>query len=59
MTASTLIISDVLFVGTFVSVCVTDGFKQYPIIFYPLLGAALATCILRHINYYKHTKRIY
>jgi hypothetical protein len=59
MTAGTLILSDALFVAATVSVYTTDGFKQFPILFYPLLSLALATCILRHINYYKLTKRIY
>jgi len=59
MTATTLILSDVLFVGALTSIIATDGLKEYPVIFYPLLGIALATCILRHINYYKLTKRIY
>ncbi|WP_448701726.1 hypothetical protein ACFGVR_05790 [Mucilaginibacter sp. AW1-3] len=59
MTASTLILSDVLFAGALTSIIATDGLKEYPILFYPLLSVALATCILRHINYYKLTKRIY
>lgn len=59
MTAATLILSDVLFVGALTSVYATDGFKEFPIIFFPLLSIALVTCVLRHINHYKHTKRIY
>ncbi|OCX50613.1 hypothetical protein BEL04_22835 [Mucilaginibacter sp. PPCGB 2223] len=59
MTAATLILSDVLFAAASATIVATGDLKTYPVIFYPLLGVALATCIIRHINYYKLTKRIY
>lgn len=59
MNRSNLIIADALFVLVLVSIYSTDGFKDYPVILIPLVIAAFATCVVRHINYYNMTKRIY
>jgi hypothetical protein len=54
-----LILIDALFVLVVISVYATDGLKQYPIILLPLMAVALATCVIRHIHYYKITRRIF
>lgn len=54
-----LIIADSLFVLVSGMVYETDGLKTYPYILIPLTAAALGTCIIRHINYYHMTKRIF
>jgi hypothetical protein len=54
-----LILIDAVFVLVVIMIYATDGLKQYPIILIPLVSVAFATCIIRHINYYKVTKRIY
>jgi len=59
MSRTNLILIDALFVLVVIMIYATDGFKTYPIILTPLVTVALATCIIRHINYYKLTKRIY
>ncbi len=59
MTNTNLIIGDTLFVVVSVVINATDGLKKTPIILIPLLLVAFATCVIRHINYYKMTKRIY
>ena len=59
MSRTNLIISDVVFVLTLVSIYKTDGLKTYPIILGPFIITAFATCVIRHISYYNMTKRIY
>lgn len=59
MNRTNMIVADVLFVVVLVMICNTDGFKTYPVIFIPLVIVAFATCVVRHINYYNTTKRIY
>jgi hypothetical protein len=60
MTRSVLIIADSLFVLVIISMNYSDGgFSKSPLFLKFLVVAAFATCIIRHINYYKHTKRIY
>lgn len=54
-----LVLADTLFVLAFTMVYSSDGLVDYPIILAPLLILAFATCIIRHINYYKLTKKIY
>jgi 2-keto-3-deoxy-galactonokinase len=58
-TRTNLIVADSLFVLVFGMEYETDGLKNYPYILIPLTAAALATCIIRHINYYHMTKRIF
>ena len=38
---------------------VNDGFGKNPLFLNFLVVVAFASCIIRHINYYKHTKKIY
>ena len=60
MTGTVLIITDALFVATVIVINYTNGgFNQNPAFLNFLVVAAFASCIIRHINYYKHTKRIY
>jgi hypothetical protein len=59
MSRTNLILIDALFVLVVIMIYVTDGLKTYPIILTPLLTVAFATCVMRHINYYKITRRIY
>jgi hypothetical protein len=59
MSRTNLILIDALFVLVVISVYTTDGFKNYPVILLPLIAVAFATCIIRHINYYKITRRIF
>ena len=60
MTRSILIISDVLFVVTVIIINLTNGgFDKNPIFLNVLILVALSSCIIRHINYYKLTKKIY
>ena len=55
-----LIIADSLFVLTVIAIhFLNGGFDKNPLFLNALLVIAFATCIIRHINYYKHTKRIY
>jgi hypothetical protein len=54
-----LMLADALFVLAFAMVYSSNGLVDYPIILSPLLILAFATCIIRHINYYKLTKKIY
>ena len=59
MSRTNLILIDALFVLVVIMIYATDGLKNYSIILMPLIAVALAACIIRHINYYKLTKRIY
>ena len=61
MNRSTLIFTDALFVITvFVIYYGNNGdINQTPLFLRTLVCVAFATCIIRHINYYKLTKRIY
>ncbi|MGN6179015.1 MAG: hypothetical protein ACTHNW_07530 [Mucilaginibacter sp.] len=59
MSRTNLILIDALFVLVVISVYATDGLKTYPVILLPLMSVAFATCIIRHINYYKITRRIF
>jgi hypothetical protein len=60
MTGTILIITDTLFMATVIVISFTSGgFNQNPAFLNFLVVAAFASCIIRHINYYRHTKRIY
>ena len=60
MTRTILILTDSLFVVTVVVIQYTnEGFNEIPLFLKFLIVVAFASCIIRHINYYKHTKRIY
>ena len=59
MNRTTLVVTDIVFVIVLIMVYNTDGLKTYPIILTPFILVAFATCVIRHINYYNMTKRIY
>ncbi len=60
MTGTVLIITDALFVVTVILIHYGNGgFDKNPVFLNFLFVVAFATCVIRHINYYKHTKRIY
>ena len=55
-----LIIADSLFVLTIITIhFVNGGLDKDPLFLNALVVIAFATCIIRHINHYKHTKRFY
>jgi hypothetical protein len=55
-----LILGDALLVVTLIAIHFTGGgFNKTPVFLKFLVVIAFATCIIRHINYYKLTKRIY
>jgi hypothetical protein len=56
----TLIITDALFAITVIVIAYGNGgFSKNPLFLNLLVGVAFASCIIRHINYYKLTKKIY
>jgi hypothetical protein len=59
MSRPTLILTDVILVIVGATTYNNDDLRKYPLILGPLLIAAFATCLIRHINYYHMTKRIY
>jgi hypothetical protein len=60
MTGTVLIASDVLFVVTVAVINLSNGgFDQIPTFLNFLIVVAFASCIIRHINHYRHTKRFY
>jgi len=59
MNSSTLIITDIVLVLVVVLIFATDEIKKHGTILIPLIAIACASCIVRHISHYKHTKKIY
>jgi len=60
VTGTILIVTDTLLVATVIVINYTSGgFNQNPVFLNFLVVVAFASCIIRHINYYKHTKRFY
>jgi hypothetical protein len=59
MNRTTLVLADIVFVIVLIMVYNTDGLKTYPIILTPFILAAFAACVIRHVNYYNMTKKIY
>lgn len=59
MTRTTLIVADLVFVVVMILVYNNGDLAKYPVILAPFVLAALATCVIRHINYYNMTKRFY
>lgn len=59
MSRTNMILIDAVFVLIVIMIYATDGLKTYPVILLPLIAVAFATCIIRHINYYKITRRIF
>jgi cytochrome c oxidase subunit IV len=59
MSRTDVILADLMFVLVSGMIYETDGLKNYPIILSPLMIIAFITCIVRHINYYNVTNKIY
>ncbi|MGZ3750218.1 MAG: hypothetical protein ACXVJE_24105 [Mucilaginibacter sp.] len=59
MTRANIILADSLFVLSSGMIYETDGLKKYPIILAPFLIIAFVSCVVRHINYYNMTNKIY
>jgi hypothetical protein len=60
MTRGILIISDVLLVVALILINFANGgFSKNPVIINAMVVIAFVSSIIRHINYYKLTKRIY
>jgi len=59
MSGTSLIALDAFFVLIVITIYLTDGFNEHPIMFKTLVSIAFATCVIRHINHYRITKRIY
>ena len=61
MTRGSLILTDSIFVITVVIIAYGNegGFNKNPLILNLLVVVAFASCIIRHINYYRLTKKIY
>jgi hypothetical protein len=54
-----LVIGDLLFVIGVIMIRITNGLSKNPLILGPLLSITFVVCLVRHINYYKLTNRIY
>lgn len=59
MNRTTLILTDLVFVSVLLLACNNGDLKAYPVILLPIMIAAFVTCVLRHINYYNMTRKIY
>lgn len=59
MTRTTLIVADLVFVVVMILIYNNGDLQKYPVILAPFVIAAFVTCVIRHINYYHMTKRIY
>jgi hypothetical protein len=59
MNRKTLILADVVFVVVMILIYNNGDLAKYPVILAPFVLVAFATCVIRHINYYNMTKRIY
>lgn len=60
LSRTTLIVSDLTLAIVATLMNFTDGgFENNPLILKLLVVVAFASCLIRHINYYKLTKKIY
>jgi hypothetical protein len=59
MDRKTLILTDLVFVIVLIMIYNTGGLKTYPVILAPFIIIAFATCVIRHVNYYNMTRKIY
>jgi len=57
--AVSLILADVLFIAVLILILADHTMDRNGIILAPLVVIAFATCIIRHINHYNDTGRIY
>lgn len=60
MTGTALVVSDTLLIVTITVINLTnESLDQIPVFLKFLVIIAVASCIIRHINHYRHTKRLY
>jgi len=59
MSRTTLILTDAIFVIVLMVSYQNGDLNKYPLILVPFMLVALTTCVIRHINYYHITKRLY
>ena len=59
MSRTTLILTDAVFVIVLLVSYRNGDLQKYPVILVPFMLAALVTCVIRHVNHYHITKRIY
>ena len=59
MSRTTLILADALLIVVILMTYETGDLKKYPVILTPFIIVAFATCVMRHINYYNMTKKIF
>jgi len=60
MTGTILIVTDTLLIATVIVINYSNGgFDKNPLFLNFLVVVAFASCIIRHINHYRHTKRFY
>ncbi|WP_295666783.1 hypothetical protein [uncultured Mucilaginibacter sp.] len=60
MTGTALVVSDTLLVVTVAVINLTnESIDQIPVFLKFLIIIAVASSIIRHINHYRHTKRLY
>jgi len=60
MTRNSLILTDAIFVVTITVMQITNGgIDKNPLLLNVLVVVALASCIIRHINYYKQHRKLY
>ncbi|MFI5161880.1 MAG: hypothetical protein ACHQHN_11420 [Sphingobacteriales bacterium] len=59
MSRNTLIFTDAIFVIVLLLSYQNGDLKKYPVVLVPFMLAALVTCVIRHVNHYHITKRIY
>jgi len=56
---ASLILADVLFIAVLILILADHSLDKNAIILMPLIVISFATCIIRHINHYNDTGRIY
>jgi hypothetical protein len=59
MNRRNLVLADVLFVIVIITITNSGDLQKYPLILGPLIIAALATCVIRHVHYYNMNRKIY
>ncbi|MEO8886646.1 MAG: hypothetical protein ABI367_11325 [Mucilaginibacter sp.] len=59
MDGVSLILADTLFIAVLILILANHSIERNAIILVPLIVIAFATCIIRHINHYDETGRIY
>jgi len=59
MSRKILILTDAVLVVVGATIYANGDLQKYPVILVPLFIAAFAACVIRHINYYHMTKKLY